>query len=70
MAKIKELREKTAGELNGLLKEKKEALRKFRFGMGHGKVKNTKEAREIKKDIARIFTLLSAKGGPASGWKK
>ncbi len=58
MAKIKELREKTEAELNNLLKDKKEALRKFRFEMSHSKVKNTKEAREIKKDIARIFTLL------------
>ena len=56
--KIKELREKTESELKSLLKDRQEALRRFRFEMGHGKVKNTKEAREIKKDIARIFTLL------------
>ncbi len=67
MAKIKELREKTKIELNALLKDKSEALRRFRFEMGHGKTKNTKEAREIKKDIARILTLISAKGGSASG---
>ncbi|MFH0803915.1 MAG: 50S ribosomal protein L29 [Candidatus Tagabacteria bacterium] len=58
MAKIKELREKTESELDNLLKDKRESLRKFRFEMSHGKVKNTKEAREIKKDIARILTLL------------
>jgi large subunit ribosomal protein L29 len=58
MAKIKELREKTESELDNLLKDKREALRRFRFEIAHGKVKNTKEAREIKKDIARIFTLL------------
>jgi ribosomal protein L29 len=61
--KIKELREKTKTELDNLLKDKKEALAKFRVEMGHGKVKNTKEAREIKKDMARILTLMSAKGG-------
>ena len=61
MAKIKELREKTESELDNLLKDKREALRRFRFEIAHGKVKNTKEAREIKKDIARIFTLTSAK---------
>ncbi len=59
MAKIKELREKTESELDNLLKDKRESLRKFRFEMSHGKVKNTKEAREIKKDIARILTLTS-----------
>jgi large subunit ribosomal protein L29 len=58
MAKIRELREKTETELNNLLKDKREALRKFRFEMSHGKTKNMKEAREIKKDIARILTLL------------
>lgn len=63
MAKIKELREKTEAELKNVLKDKRESLRKFRFEMGHGKVKNTKEGRGIKKDIARILTLISAKGG-------
>ncbi len=59
--KIKELREKTEIELAALLKDKREALRKFRFEMGHGKIKNTKAAREIKKDIARIITLMKNK---------
>ncbi len=57
MAKIKTLKEKTEIELKSLLSDKREALRKFRFDMAHGKVKNTKEAREVKKDIARILTL-------------
>ena len=56
--RLKELREKTKTELGGLLKDKRESLRKFRFEMGHGKTKNTKEGRELKKDIARIHTLL------------
>jgi len=59
--RIKELREKTEIKLVALLKDKSEALRKFRFEMGHGKTKNTKAAREIKKDIARIITLLKEK---------
>jgi large subunit ribosomal protein L29 len=59
--RIKELREKTEIELKHLLRDKVEALRKFRFEMGHGKVKNAKEGREIKKDIARILTLLKEK---------
>ncbi len=58
MAKIKGLREKTEIELNLLLADKREALRKYRFEMMHGKTKNTKEARELRKDIARIHTLL------------
>lgn len=57
--RVKELREKTKVELDVLLKDKMEALRKFRFEMGHGKTKNTKEGRELKRDIAKILTLLS-----------
>jgi ribosomal protein L29 len=59
--KIRELREKTELELENLLKDKREALRKYRFEMGHGKTKNTKEGREIKRDIAKILTLLNKK---------
>ncbi|PIQ69381.1 MAG: 50S ribosomal protein L29 [Candidatus Tagabacteria bacterium CG_4_10_14_0_2_um_filter_40_13] len=57
MAKIKELREKTENERENFLKDKREALRRFRFQASHGKTKNTKEAREIRRDIARINTL-------------
>ncbi len=57
--KIKDLRTKTEAELKNLLREKHENLRKFRFQtISHGKTKNIKEGREIKKDIARIITLL------------
>ena len=59
--KIKELREKTEDELRALLSEKREALRKYRFEMMHGKIKNIKQGREIKKDISRILTLLNPK---------
>lgn len=56
--KIRDLREKTKIELDDLLNEKRDALRKFRFEMGHGKTKNTKEGRELKRDIARVITLM------------
>jgi ribosomal protein L29 len=61
MAKIRELKEKTRIELENLLKDKRETLRKFRFEMGHGKTKNTKQGKETKRDIARILTLLRKK---------
>ncbi|MFH1656645.1 MAG: 50S ribosomal protein L29 [Candidatus Nealsonbacteria bacterium] len=56
--KIKELRLKQNTELNKLLQEKKEKLRQFYFNLSSGKVKNIKEIRETKKDIARILTIL------------
>lgn len=61
--KIKELRKKVEKELQELLSERRESLRNFHFNLGAGKVKNSKEARELKKDIARILTLLKEKHG-------
>ncbi len=56
--KIDELRPKPKEEIGKLLEEKKERLRQLRFDLVSGKVKNVKEIREVKKDIARILTLL------------
>jgi large subunit ribosomal protein L29 len=56
--KITELRQKSKIELQKLLQEKRERLRQLRFDLSSGKVKNVREIREIKKDIARILTLL------------
>jgi len=59
--KIGELRQKSKEELEKLLKEKRERLRVLRFDLVAGKLKNVREIREIKKDIARILTLLIEK---------
>jgi len=56
---MKELIKKTEKELKGLLTEKMEVLRVFRFAMSGGKVKNLKEGSKIKKEIAQIMTLLN-----------
>jgi len=55
--KIAELRQKPKEELQRILQEKREKLRILRFDLVSGKVKNVREIREIKKDIARILTL-------------
>lgn len=57
--KIKEIKQKQAKELNDMLLEKKGILRQLRFDLASGKVKNIKEMREIKKDIARILTVIN-----------
>lgn len=59
--KIKELKEKSKDELAKLLIESRELLRSLRFDLAAGKVKNIRQFRLIKKDIARILTLLSQK---------
>lgn len=56
---MEELKKKTENELKLILKEKKEGLRVFKFAMSGAKVKNLKEGSKLKKDIARIMTLLN-----------
>ena len=56
---ISELRQKTKGELQKLLAENQNKLRELRFNLAGGKIKNHREIRHFKKDIARILTLLN-----------
>ena len=57
--KIFELRQKNKGELNHSLDDYRDKLRTLRFDLASGKIKNVREIRKIKKDIARILTLLN-----------
>jgi len=61
MAKAKELRIKPGEELNQLLSESQKKLRELRFNLASGKVKNVRAIRVLKKDIARILTILNEK---------
>lgn len=56
--KIKELRQKPKEELQKTLIDDKEKLRQLNFDLSAGKVKNVREVRKIKKEIARILTLV------------
>ncbi|MCP6719606.1 MAG: 50S ribosomal protein L29 [Patescibacteria group bacterium] len=55
---ISELQNKSKLSLKKFLFEKEERLRALRFELATGKVKNVREVRKIKKDIARILTIL------------
>ena len=57
----KDFIKKTKGELSSLLNEKRLALRSFRFAVSGSNVRNVKEGRSLKKDIARIMTILNNK---------
>lgn len=59
--KTESLKERSKSELLKLLQEKREKLCKLRFGLSQGKVKNVKEIRGIKKEIARILTRMNQK---------
>jgi ribosomal protein L29 len=54
---------KTEKDLLKMLSEKREALRAFRFGISGSKVRNIKEGRALKKEIARVLTELNSRRG-------
>ena len=57
--KIIELRRKPKEELKKILQDNREKLRQLRFDLSAGKVKNVKEIRHLKKEIAQILTLIT-----------
>ncbi len=56
--KAQELRKKSDKELHMLLHELRAKLLDLKFDLSAGKVKNVREIRKVKKDIARILTVL------------
>ncbi len=60
--KYTELKDKSASDLNALLKEKKVLLFTLRQKLRTMQLSNPNEIRETRKDIAKINTAISAKG--------
>jgi ribosomal protein L29 len=56
-----DIKTKKNTDLNKELAEKRKSLREFRFGVAGSKVKNIKEARNLRKGIARILTELGSR---------
>jgi ribosomal protein L29 len=56
---MKDLIKKTEKELITLLQEKRLSLRNFRFSVAGSNVRNVKEGNVLRKDIARILTVMS-----------
>jgi len=61
MVKIKELRQKKEEELKILLEENKVKLGQLKFELSRKKLKNVRQIRQLKRNIARILTLLELK---------
>jgi len=59
--KAQELKEKTEKELELLLEEKKKKIEEDRFKVAAGGIKNVRDIRENRRDIARILTILRKK---------
>lgn len=57
--KAVELRGKSAGELKALLNERRLRREELMLALAQKKAKNVKELRGVKKDIARILTILN-----------
>ncbi len=57
--KAVELNQKSKEELEKMVQDGKEKLRQLRFDLAAGKVKNIRQIRLLKKDIARMFTKLN-----------
>jgi len=60
---IKELKSKTESELHELLAENRWKLKDLRFKNANGQLKDVREMRETKQNIARILTVLNATKG-------
>lgn len=58
---MKDIKNTNEKDLLKTLAEKREAVRNFRFGMGGSKLKNVKEGRGVRKEIARILTEVNAR---------
>ena len=56
--KYKEIKEKTTPELQMMLRAQREKLRELRFKVSAKQLKNIREIRVLKKNIAHILTLL------------
>ncbi|MBQ4574252.1 MAG: 50S ribosomal protein L29 [Clostridia bacterium] len=59
--KIKEIREMTAEQLQAKLKELKAELFNLRFQHAINQLDNPKKIEEVKRDIARVMTILHEK---------
>jgi large subunit ribosomal protein L29 len=57
--KMKELRDKSEGELNAREKELVEQLFKLRFQRATGRIENPMKMRQVRREIARIKTLIN-----------
>ncbi len=57
--KTRELRQKSIGELEKLMHEREGNVLDARFGLQNGQNKKVHELRAVKKDIAKILTLIN-----------
>ncbi len=64
--KSEELRGKTPDELNDLLLDSKKELFNLRFQRASGQLENTARIGEVRRNIARVKTMLNTASSQAS----
>jgi len=57
--KTAELKNKSKEELYKILEDSTKKLQELKFNLAAGKVKNVRTLRVLKKDIARVLTILN-----------
>ena len=57
--KAKQMREQSPEELQKTLRDLEEQLFKLRFQKSTGQIENPIKIREVRKDIARVLTILN-----------
>ncbi len=65
--KVIDVRARTADELSELLEDLQKAAFNLRFQRASGQLENTAEIRQVRRDIARIKTILGEKSRAAAG---
>jgi large subunit ribosomal protein L29 len=63
MAKITEYRDQSSDQLSESLTKLKKEQFNLRFQRASGQLENTARVRTVRRDIARVKTLLAGKGG-------
>ncbi len=58
---ISELQQKNDADLTTFVREKQEELRKLRFGITGSGMRNSHAIRNLRREIARALTLLTAR---------
>ena len=62
-----DVRARSADELSELLEDLQKAAFNLRFQRASGQLENTAEIRQVRRDIARIKTVLGGKSRAAAG---
>ncbi len=68
--KAKEIREKNINELEKILKEKRNVAQKLMFDVSVKQLKEHRNLRNVKKDIARMLTIINEKRKAGGDEKK